>query len=170
MIRPHKLFWCNSSCPSPSFSPPFALSSFTQTLIITSICPRITQLFLCFTPMPQHPQCWSTSAALLGGVCSANLNHTGWAHLWKQMSTGAGMLFLFRVEHLRMAFHHSSSSLPFLDTLHCSGPQQAGRQAGLAPTPRQEELLAAGGRGQEAETPGFTPCSVCCNISPSYRW
>lgn len=77
-------------------SPPFAPSSFTQTLIIVSICPLTTQLF----PVPRShapaPMVLPYQRGVTRWVCSANLNHTGRAHLWKQMSTGAGVLFLFR--------------------------------------------------------------------------
>lgn len=59
-------------------------------------------------PRVSHP-CLSTHSVgvtvlhLGVGGCSANLNHIGWTHLWKQMSTGAGMLFLFRMELLLSA-------------------------------------------------------------------
>lgn len=50
-------------------------------------------------------------------VCGANLNHIGWAHLWKQMSTGAGMLFLFRLENQGMEFFSSSTSFPVMQMI-----------------------------------------------------
>lgn len=117
------------------------------------------------TPMPRHPRRWCTSAALLGGVCSANLNHIGWAHLWKQMSTGAGMLFLFRVERLRMAFRHSSASLPILYTVSQVPSRQAWPRHPHRKSPRWYE---AGGRKHWSS--GFTPCFVYFNISPACRW
>lgn len=76
---------------------PLLLLPFSPELIFVSICPLTTQLFV---SSDSHAPAATVSAHQCSAarwVCSATLNHTGWAHLWKQMSTGAAMLFLFRL-------------------------------------------------------------------------
>lgn len=143
---------------SCSFSPRIAPSSFTQTSIISSICPKTTQLFHASHTHAPVPTALAYRCTAMG-VCSANLNHTGWAHLCKQMSTGATRLFLFRVESVRMARRHPSYSQPATDR-SLSGPQQAD----LAPTSRREEPTAAGGRKHWCSN-----SSVDFSICPTWR-
>lgn len=83
------------------------------------------------------------------------------------MSTGAGMLFLFRVKHLLMAFYHSptSSLLPLLHCTECLRSPQRRRPDPDPDTQTQEEPRAASGRGQEAPFPRLSPPAVFVLIS-----
>lgn len=76
------------------------------------------------------------------------------------MSTGAGMLFLFRVERLRMAFRHSCSSLSLLHTEFLRSP--AGR-----PGPDTQTGRAHGGirQGAGSTSPQALPPALFILIS-----
>lgn len=136
--------------------PLIAIFSFTQAHIISSICPKTTQRFHTSHTHAPAPTVLAYRHTITLGVCSTNLNHIGWAHLWKQMSTGAGMLFLFRVESLRMAFLLFYSAPPYpTPPQSFSSPQQAD----LALTSRQEAPAATGGR--KCSSSGFISPLFC---------
>ena len=112
-----------------------------------------SKLFLASRARAPAPAVLAYQCSSARAVCSANLNHIGWAHLWKQMSTGAGMLFLFRVERLCYGFPPPP---PLVFPLLCT-VSQVPQQADLASAPRQEGPPAAWGRGQEAPVPRLYP-------------
>lgn len=100
------LHWISKTplSPIPLFSVALPLS-----LIFSSSAPSAAKWHNCSAHLTLIPCCTHLvyQGSVAQRVCGANLNHIGWAHLWKQMSTGAGMLFLFRSENLGIEFFSS---------------------------------------------------------------
>lgn len=161
MNKPYELFSHN---PLP-FSPPLASSFFTQTLIISSICPKITQLF----PTPHTHAPAPTVLVYQCGIargCAAPILITLGEHTCENRCPPglACCSSLGWSVCVWLATTPPSPSPSFAQSF--SGPQRAG----LAPdtqTGRAHSVIQAGGR--KHRSPGFTPCSVYLNISPAYR-
>lgn len=100
------LHWISKAPLSPI---PLFFIALPLSLIFSSSAPSAAKWHNCSAHLTLMPCCTHLvyQGSVAQRVCGANLNHIGWAHLWKQMSTGAGMLFLFRSENPGMEFFSS---------------------------------------------------------------
>lgn len=152
MNKPYELFSRNTPPPSLRFSPPLAPSSFSQTLIITSICPKTTQLFDASHTHAPAPTVLAYQCSIARG-CAAPILITLGEHTCENRCP-PGLACCSSLGWSVCVWLSATPPLPSLSSVQSfSGSQQAD----LASTLRQEEPTATSGGGQEASAPRLSP-------------